>query len=277
MLRLLSKKTMHYHSRCFFWDLFPIPKGVLPLLFDLMYFVKLFQRYCPPGHWKYLLMGLEVRFFPHKTCISFFFLEVQFWKIKRLEHVFHRGLVQIHFPLKKVGGFVGCTSRSSSRVYFLTIFHCCRHIQGQGADMETYWSIIVLGTIGHVMAGPFQPSLMITQETFLGWIWGLCFFSLIALLLPIFFWLLSNVCVTCRYIWRRTWVENCCGRCFWRVIFFLIFKIDHPNAESVEIQLLVFDFCWGCQTGFRHLPLAVLSFGDPRILRRVQASLEDWR
>lgn len=26
--------------------------------------------------------------------------------------------------------------------------------------------------------------------------------------------------------------------------FFLIFKIDHPNAESVEIQLLVFDFCW---------------------------------
>ena len=71
--------------------------------------------------------------------------------------------------------------------------------------------------------------------------------------------------------------------------FLLIFKIDHPNAESVEIhlELLVFDFCWECQTGFRrgfclqsvrcHLPLAVLGFGDPRILRRVQASLEDWR
>ena len=32
----------------------------------------------------------------------------------------------------------------------------------------------------------------------------------------------------------------------------MIFKIDHPNAESVEIhlELLVFDLCWGCQQVF---------------------------
>lgn len=31
--------------------------------------------------------------------------------------------------------------------------------------------------------------------------------------------------------------ENCCGKMFWKGEFFVIFKIDHPNAESVEIHL----------------------------------------
>ena len=49
---------------------------------------------------------------------------------------------------------------------------------------------------------------------------------------------------------------------FWKGEFFAIFKIYHPNAESVEIhlELLVFDFCWGCQTGF---PIGCVGFWGP--------------